>query len=572
MTVRLELVWPNKNKFLLSPTGAAGKPVWVEQDHPAAREVRLTDFTDAVGDTRPDTERHADNLLFTGDSIDMLRVLTEVPEYARHYSGKVKLVYIDPPFNTGQTFEHYDDWMEHSTWLSFMRDRLILIKDLLASDGSVWVHLDNAELHRMRCLADEVFGAENFLSAIVWKRTGAKSAARRGLGTLYDTILVYGRSSETRLFPVLAPYSDQYLKTKYNQQDDRGVYRLGPLLAPGIRNGDSGMVWQGIDPTSKGQHWSAPQIAGAYPPDAGEMTTRQKLDHLLAHDYIVLPKKAGGTPQGKIYLNPDGGVAIGDFWADITVINSQGKERVGYDTQKPEALIERVLTMGSAPGDVVVDCFAGSGTTAAVAHKMNRRWLTCDVLTQTISRFTRPRLEKVVAGTDQGGISAAAGWAGGGGFRTVEISPSMYEVGPGGMVLLADWAVNGRFSRAVAGQLGFEFEPDGPLCGRRGRMRLAVLDGAAGPEEIRQIVSVLGDQEKVTVVAKSILPGAAELLQELSRGSKVRKAPRDVLIRRRRVSVPTPDSNSDDDGSAVTVTGDVDDATVAATASMEAGK
>lgn len=165
MTQRLELVWPGKEKFLLVPRDESGKPVWVEPDHPAAREVRLTDFTAEHGTVDGD-DPWKDNLLFTGDSLDVLRVLREVPEFARHYRGKVKLCYIDPPFNTGQTFAHYDDWMEHSTWLSFMRDRLLLIKDLLAPDGSVWVHLDDAEVHRMRCLMDEVFGGENFVATV----------------------------------------------------------------------------------------------------------------------------------------------------------------------------------------------------------------------------------------------------------------------------------------------------------------------------------------------------------------------------------------------------------------------
>ena len=164
---RLELTWPGKDKFLLVPKDADGKPVWVERDHPAASEVRLADFTVMVGDVGEDL--YAANLLFTGDSLDMLRILCEVPEYRSIYRGKVKLVYIDPPFNTGQAFEHYDDWMEHSTWLSFMRERLLLIRDLLAPDGSVWVHLDDGEQHRMRLLMDEVFGAQNFIASFAWE-------------------------------------------------------------------------------------------------------------------------------------------------------------------------------------------------------------------------------------------------------------------------------------------------------------------------------------------------------------------------------------------------------------------
>ena len=427
--------------------------------------------------------------------------------------------------------------MEHSTWLSFMRDRLVLMKELLASDGTIWMHLDNYEVHRMRCLMDEVFGAEQYLNTVVWKRTGAKSAAQRGMGTMYDNILVYGRSEASRLNQVLLPYSDEYLSTKYAYSDERGRYRLGPLLASGIRSGDSGRPWQGVDPSAKNSHWRAPNASTVLGERADSMGTRERLDALLELGYIQLPSKPGGTPQSKIYLNPDGGVALGDFWADINVINSQGKERVGYDTQKPEALIQRILTMGSGSGDIVVDLFAGSGTTAAVAQKMERRWIAAEILPHTVEAFVVPRLRNVIEGQDTGGVTKAQEWNGGGGFRTVTVGPSMYGVTPVG-VMLADWATNGKFARAVAGQLGFTFQPDAaPLCGVRGRMRLAVLDGAVGPEEIREIVASLGDSERVTVVAKVILPGAEETLAEVSRGSKIRKAPRDLLaddIRRAR--------------------------------------
>ena len=208
VSTRLELVWPNKGKFLLMPRDKEGKPVWVEPTHPAASEVRLSTFTDAIGAVN-DADPHSDNLMFTGDSLDALRILNDVPEFRRRYRGKVKLVYIDPPFNTGQTFTHYDDWMEHSTWLSFMRDRLLLIKDLLAPDGTLWLHLDNFETHRMRCLLDEVFGTDAYVNTVVWKRTSAKSAAKRGMGTMYDNILVYARGEAASLNQVLLPYDDE---------------------------------------------------------------------------------------------------------------------------------------------------------------------------------------------------------------------------------------------------------------------------------------------------------------------------------------------------------------------------
>jgi adenine-specific DNA-methyltransferase len=207
MTARLELVWPGKDKFLLVPKDVDGKPVWVERDHPAASEVRLTDVTGSVGEV-PNEPFNA-NLLFTGDSLDVLRVLTEVPEYRSRYRGKVKLVYIDPPFNTGQAFEHYDDWMEHSTWLSFMRERLLLIRELLAPDGSVWVHLDDAEQHRMRLLMDEVFGPANFIGSAIWKKA-QRSSKHRDVpidGPRHSPDLCPG-SREVSLQPVAAHRGD----------------------------------------------------------------------------------------------------------------------------------------------------------------------------------------------------------------------------------------------------------------------------------------------------------------------------------------------------------------------------
>ncbi len=523
---RLELVWPGKDQFLLTPTGNDGKPVWVDPDHPAAHEVRLTEFTGAYGQV-DDNDPYDDNLLLTGDSLDVLRVLCEVPEYRQHYRGKVKLIYIDPPFNTGQTFAHYDDWMEHSTWLSFMRDRLLLMKELLAPDGTIWIHLDNYEVHRMRCLMDEVFGADQFLNAVTWKRTTAKSAARRGMGTMYDNLLIYGRSDAARLNPVLMPYDEEYIRAKYGNSDERGPYRLDNLTAPGLRTGSSGQPWLGYDPSERGRHWAVPTVPGVvFPEDA---TSQQRLDLLLSAGFVQPPRREGSAAQFKRYLNADGGVAVGDFWPDVVVINSQGAERVGYDTQKPEALLRRVITMGSAPGDVVCDLFAGSGTTAAVAHKMGRQWITADILPHTVEAFVVPRLRNVIEGQDPSGVTDEVAWEGGGGFRNVTVGPSMYQVTPVG-VMLAEWATNGKFARAVAGQLGFEFQPDAaPLCGVRGRMRLAVLDGAVGPEEVREIVGALGDSERVTIVAKVILPGAEDALVEASRGSKIRKAPRDLL-------------------------------------------
>ncbi|HOA03892.1 MAG TPA: site-specific DNA-methyltransferase, partial [Dermatophilaceae bacterium] len=251
-------------------------------------------------------------------------------------------------------------------------------------------------------------------------------------------------------------------------------------------------------------------------------------------------RKGDSMPVIKTYLAEiKDGVVPHSWWSSDEVGSNQEAKRdhlrklfpgvIPFATPKPERLLQRVVHIASNKGDIVLDCFAGSGTTAAVAHKMGRRWVTSEFLSSTVEQFTLPRLMKVVAGEDPGGITKAVGWEGGGGFQSVTVGPSMYEDTPFG-VLLAEWATNGRFARAVAGQLGFEFQPDAaPLCGVRGRMRLAVIDGTVGPEEIRQIVGALGEKERVTIVAKSVLPQAETILSEVSPGSRIRKAPRDLL-------------------------------------------
>ncbi|WP_306513084.1 site-specific DNA-methyltransferase [Janibacter hoylei] len=527
--VRLELTWPNKDKFLLAPKDDEGKPVWVSPSHPAAHEIRIATLGESVGEV-PDP--YAGNLLFMGDSFDALRVMCEAPEFARHYRGKVQLVYCDPPFNTGQTFAHYDDWMEHSTWLSFMRARLLLIKQLLRRDGTVWLHLDNFEVHRMRCLLDEVFGASNHLATVIWQRTSAKSLARNTMGAMHEQILVYGNSETATLHPVFLPLEDAYVAKRYTNVDDRGRYDTGDLTATSYRpHLDSGKPWRGHDPSARRRCWAVPTAplleAGLTAADLEQLTMREKLDVLDEHGYIHWPP-SGGFPRFKKYAHKARGRAVGDLWTDITVINSQAVERTGFSTQKPEALLKRVLEMATTPGDIVLDCFAGSGTTAAAAHKMGRRWVTMEVLPQTAKDFIAPRLTSVVDGTDSGGITPLVGWAGGGGFTQVTIEDSLYKVVDDSLVLIRD-VDDETFARSAAAQLGFTYAPDHPFHGDRGQLRLVAVNGTVGPEEAQFFASHLRPGERLTLVATSVLPGVEEALVGAARGSTTLKAPRDLL-------------------------------------------
>lgn len=523
---RLELTWPNKDKFLLVPKDEDGKPVWVERDHPAAAEVRVTEFSASVGDLES-SDPYADNLLFTGDSLDVLRILAEVPEYRRAYRGKARLVYIDPPFNTGQAFAHYDDWLEHATWLSFMRERLLLIRELLASDGSVWVHLDDVEHHRMRSLLDEVFGAGNFITTVVWQKIHARNNSAQHFSADHDFVLVYAKDA-AKWRPNRIARTEKSDGDFWNPDDDpRGLWRRSDLTAS--------------KPYEDGHYEVVGPYGDVFKPRPGRpwSTSKENFDALVADNRVWWGKTGRSFPFRKRFKSELGDLVPHTVWLHAEVGNNrEAKAEISklfrqdaFSTPKPERLLERIIHIGSNPGDIVLDCFAGSGTTAAVAHKMGRRWVTAEVLPETVDAFTRPRLELVAKGEDAGGITNAAGWEGGGGFRCIGVGPSMYVDTPFG-VLLSEQATNGTFSKAVAGQLGYEFQPDAaPLCGIRGRMRLAVLDGTVGGEEVRAIVASLGEGERVEIVGRSVLDGAATLLTSLAKGSKITKAPRDLLTK-----------------------------------------
>lgn len=534
MGSRLELTWPNKDKFLLSPSDESGKPVWVERTHPAAQEVRLSNFTGKYGDVN-ESNPYSDNLMFTGDSLDVLRLLTRVPEYANQYRGKVKLIYIDPPFNTGQTFEHYDDWMEHSTWLSFMRDRLLLMKELLSPDGSIWVHLDDAEVHRMRVLMDEVFGAENFVASVIWEKTYAPRNDAKQFSTSHDQILVYSRQPSwvtNRLSRTET--SDSSYKNPDN--DPRGTWRADNYTTNKTRDERPNLWYPIRRPADGTEVWPSEHLTWRYQQSTHDENER---------DSRVWWGRNGrnGTPAYKRFLSEVPDVVPQTVWAHVDVghTDSAKKEVKAlfpesaslFSTPKPERFIERVIHIGSNHGDIVLDVFAGSGSTAAVAQKMGRRWVTAELSESTVNIFTRPRLKKVISGEDQGGVSESVGWEGGGGFRTVDVAPSAYADTPFG-VMLEPWVMEGDlFARLMAGQLGFTYEPSDPFVGHRGRMRLATFP-TVGIEEASVALSALDASERVTIVGTVILDGVEAFVRENSRGSRVMKAPRDVLRPRRK--------------------------------------
>lgn len=335
------------------------------------------------------TERpHGDgwrNLLVWGDNLLALRELLADQQGPNRLGtkGKIKLIYIDPPFATRQDFmkdkeKAYRDKVLGAQFIEFLRRRLILLRELLADDGSIYVHLDTKKGHYIKAVLDEVFGEENFRNEIIWKRQSAHNDAGK-CGAIHDTILFYTKNDCWVWNDVRMPVSEDYIAQFFDQieQSSGRRYARGDLTAAGVtQGGDSGKPWRGIDVSAKGRHWALPcEIIDRHKIDP-RMSIQRKLDALDEAGAIHWPKK--GVPRLKRYADEVNGVSLQDVWADINLIHNQSSERVGYPTQKPEELCERILRASSNADDIVLDCFAGSGTTAAVAEKLGRRWISMD--------------------------------------------------------------------------------------------------------------------------------------------------------------------------------------------------
>lgn len=520
---RLELTWTNKHLRLLAHED--GSYEWVNPVDYRVAEVRLLNDVTSVGHVGK--IRAADNLLIRGDALNALTTLARLPEFAREYLGKVKLAYLDPPFNTQQSFLQYDDALEHSVWLTMMRDRLLQIRDLLSPEGSVWVHCDDAEQHRLRSVMDEVFGAGSYVGTIIWRSSDNSNNDAKQFSTDHNYLVVYSASAEWTSLR-LDPNTDQVVHFSNPDNDPRGPWFDGnPLNSPNpranLRYTITSPTGFEIQPPANGWRWS------------GE-TLKEKL-------------KTGEirfTPDGKsirrrTYLADHKGLPASSLWVDLeeTGHNRQAKTELKrlfpgvatselFATPKPERLIRKILMVASEPGDIVLDCFLGSGTTAAVAHKMQRRWIGVEQEAKTLDQFAQPRLSRVVAGEDPGGITSLAGWAGGGGIRVLEVSASMFEA-DGGLVFLAEWMTNGALAEATAAQLGFAYEDDPPFAGRKGRSRLAVIDGVVNESVVRLITTALPENERVVVCGTAIDAEVRSVLRNLRPGSTMRKIPAALL-------------------------------------------
>lgn len=401
---------------------------WVNKNQAkeATHEVpyHLLNLEQTFGDHR-DAGR---NMLIQGDNLLALKAL--IPCYA----GQVKCIYIDPPYNTKSAFEHYDDKLEHSQWLSMMYPRLVLLRELLAEDGSIWVSIDDNEAHYLKVLMDEVFGRNSFVASNVWQKRYSREN-REAIGDVHEYLVVYAKNPEQfKLRRNLVPITEDQARVYRNPNSDpRGRWRPVPMTA---QEGHA----------TPEQFYEVVTPGGArHRPPSGRCwgVSKATYERLLAEGRIYFGRNGNGQPNIIRYLSEVPGVTPWTWWPSVEVGHTDESKKeihalfgkiAAFDSPKPERLMQRVLHIATNPGELVLDSFLGSGTTAAVAHKMGRRYIGIEMGTHARTHCA-PRLQKVVEG-EQGGVSEAVGWQGGGGF-------SFYTLGD------AAFDENGRLSPSV---------------------------------------------------------------------------------------------------------------------------
>lgn len=308
--------------------------------------------------------RNSPNQLYFGENLSVLAALINDP----NVRGKVRLVYIDPPYATKSVFQSrqqtdaYSDLLEGAHYIEFLRERLILLRELLADDGSIFVHLDDNMAFQAKTVMDEVFGPSNFRNWITRKKCNPKNYTRKTFGNVSDYILFYTKSDEYVWHRPVEAWTPQRADKEYQYTDAKSGrrYKKVPIHAPGIRNGETGQMWRGMMPPP-GKHWQ-------YKP--------RTLDEMDARGEIYW--SPNGNPRRKVFLDESDGIPVQDIWLNFRDAHNQNIHITGYPTEKNPALLKQIIEACSNEGDLVLDCFAGSGTTLAVAHSLDRHWIGID--------------------------------------------------------------------------------------------------------------------------------------------------------------------------------------------------
>ncbi len=428
---------------------------WIGKGEEPALEPRILieDPDKSYGDTK------TENILIHGDNLLALKALEQ------DFAGKIKCIYIDPPYNTGNAFEHYDDGLEHSIWLSLMKPRLELLRNLLSNDGSLWISIDDDECHYLKVLCDEVFGRVNYITSCLWQKIHSVKNDAKHISVNHDYILAYAKSVTHVQFDLLERTMAMNNRYKNPDNDPRGAWQSGDLVANEERTNG---YFDIIGPTGKsfnvpnGKHW---------------VYAKDTLVGMIKDNRVWFGVNGDAFPRKKRFLSEvQQGRKADTWWSSEDVgHNQEAKREVKalnpediFSTPKPERLIQRILTLASNPGDIVLDSFLGSGTAAAVAQKMDRKWIGVE-LGEHCYTHCLPRLQKVCDGADQGGISKAVKWKGGGGLKFYELAPSLLKKDK-----YDNWIIDEKYNAdmlaaAMAKHEGFKYSPHAELYWKQGQ-------------------------------------------------------------------------------------------------------
>lgn len=394
-------------------------------------------------------DQKTENILIHGDNLLALKALEQ------DYAGKVKCIYIDPPYNTGNAFEHYNDGIEHSLWLNLMKPRLDLLRKLLCDEGSIWISVDDNEAHYLKIICDEIFGRANFLASVIWHKKHTRSNDAKYFSDNHDFIIAFCKNKEKFKLNLLPRTEKQNSIYKNIDEDPRGPWASQPIQ---VKTPSEAYIYEIISPNGnkfwppKGRSW--------------QFSLERYLE-LVKDNRIWFGESGDNVPRIKKFLSEVlNGITPLTIWPrDEVGDNQEAKNEAKiltpdnpFGTPKPERLIERIIMLGSKSNDIVLDSFLGSGTTAAVAHKMGRRWIGIELGVHA-KTHCYPRLKQVVDG-EQGGISKAVNWQGGGGFKFYELAPPLLsEDNFGNMVISPEYNPQ-MLAAAMAKHEGFKYLPD----------------------------------------------------------------------------------------------------------------
>jgi len=401
---------------------------------------------------------HAENMLIHGDNLLALKALEQ------KFAGKIKCIYIDPPYNTGNAFEHYDDGLEHSIWLSLIEHRIEILQKLLRDDGTLWISIDDDECHYLKVLCDEIFGRKNFVANVIWEKKYSPQNDAKWLSDSHDHILIYAKNKDAWRPNFLPRTKAMNKRYKNPDGDPRGLWKPSDFSVKSYSSAYDYPI-------------KLPSGRTVTPPESRcWMTSQERFLEMVKDNRIWFGKSGNNVPSLKKFLSEvKGGSVAKTIWYREEVGDNQEAKRETkafnnddvFTTPKPERLIQRILVLATSSEDWVLDSFLGSGTTAAVAHKMGRRWIGIE-LGEHCDTHCLPRLRKVCDGTDQGGISEAAGWKGGGGFKYYELAPSLLNRDEHGNWVISKEYNADMLAAAMAKHEGFTYSPSRDVYWKQG--------------------------------------------------------------------------------------------------------